>query len=228
MASSGHLLFEPVSEPVTTCVTRFGGQPCWLEAPQWPLSRATGQPMRFIAQVALEAPLFAGSGGRMAYLFMTDDPEQYVDGTWEPEGGENAVVVQPGHFAGPTVALAQGPALYRMVEVAGKRALQPQAVEFLVKLRLVEDEPGHQPESVRSEWTDARHEHYAQALEGNKIGGTPGFLQGDEYPQPGDWKLLLQLDSTTVPFSVNFGDAGIGYAFIDQAEQEGRFLWQCC
>jgi hypothetical protein len=29
------------------------------------------------------------------YIFMTDD-EQYVDGTWEPFGGENAVIVQPG------------------------------------------------------------------------------------------------------------------------------------
>lgn len=227
MARAGTLLFEPVREAVTACVTKFGGQPCWLEAPQWPLSRATGQPMRFIAQVALEAPLFAGTGGRMAYLFMTDDPEQYVDGTWEPEGGENAVVVQPGHFTGPAVALAQGPSLYRMAEVAGEAQLQPQAVEFRVQLRFVE-EPGHQPESVRGEWTQEQQESRARALEGSKVGGTPGFLQGDEFPQPGDWKLLLQLDSTTVPFYVNFGDAGIGYAFIDQAEQEGRFLWQCC
>ncbi|HNO61948.1 MAG TPA: hypothetical protein PKH44_15045, partial [Plasticicumulans sp.] len=55
MARAGTLLFEPVREAVTACVTKFGGQPCWLKAPQWPLSRATGQPMRFIAQVALEA-----------------------------------------------------------------------------------------------------------------------------------------------------------------------------
>jgi hypothetical protein len=31
---------------------------------------------------------------RMAYVFMTGSDE-YVDGTWEPEGGENAVIVQP-------------------------------------------------------------------------------------------------------------------------------------
>jgi hypothetical protein len=31
----------------------------------------------------------------MAYVFMTDATE-YVDDAWEPEGGENAVIVQPG------------------------------------------------------------------------------------------------------------------------------------
>lgn len=227
MTRSGHLQFEPAGQPVTGLVSKFGGQPCWLEAPQWPLSRATGRPMRFIAQLALQAPLFAGTGARMAYLFLTDDPQQYVDGTWEPDGGENAVILQPGRFAGPVAPLWHGPALYRMAEVAGERALQPQDVEFLVRLHPIE-EPEHVPEAVRWEWPEAQQEHYAQVLAGNKIGGSPGFLQGDEFPQPGDWKLLLQIDSTTVPFYVNFGDAGIGYAFIDQDEQEGRFLWQCC
>lgn len=227
MTRAGHLEFESAEQPVTSCVSKFGGQPGWLEAPQWPLSRATGRPMRFIAQVLLQAPLFTGSGARMAYLFLTDDPQQYVDGTWEPDGGENAVILQPGRFAGPVAPLRHGPALYRMAEAAGEQALQPQDVEFLVRLQLVE-EPEHVPEAVRWEWPEAQQEHYAQALAGNKIGGTPGFLQGDEFPRPGDWKLLLQIDSTAVPFYVNFGDAGIGYAFIDRAEHEGRFLWQCC
>jgi hypothetical protein len=44
--------------------------------------------MCFLGQVEV-------SGGRLAYLFMTEGPE-YADGTWEPEGGENACLVQPG------------------------------------------------------------------------------------------------------------------------------------
>ncbi|MBY0240670.1 MAG: DUF1963 domain-containing protein, partial [Burkholderiaceae bacterium] len=67
----------------------------------------------------------------------------------------------------------------------------------------------------------------AEALEGNKVGGAPIFLQGDEFPDEGAWRLLLQLDSVNVPFSVNFGDAGIAYAFIDPAGQTGKLLWQC-
>jgi hypothetical protein len=52
-------------------------------------------------------------------------------------------------------------------------------------------------------------------------------MQGPEYPAGGPWKLLLQLDSTSVPFEVNFGDAGIGYGFIAEDGQSGKFLWQC-
>ena len=63
-------------------------------------------------------------------------------------------------------------------------------------------------------------------LSGNKIGGTPIFLQADEFPGPGTWKLLLQLDSTTVPFSINFGDCGIAYAFISDDGSTAKFLWQ--
>ena len=56
MARAGTLGFSSQARPRSCqpCVTKFGGQPCLAESPQWPLSRATGQPMRFIAQVALE------------------------------------------------------------------------------------------------------------------------------------------------------------------------------
>jgi hypothetical protein len=29
------------------------------------------------------------------------------------------------------------------------------------------------------------------------------------------------------PIKINFGDAGIGYAFISEDGQVGKFLWQC-
>ncbi len=35
------------------------------------------------------------------------------------------------------------------------------------------------------------------------------LMQVDE-----EWNLLIQLDSSSVPFSINFGDAGVGYGFI--------------
>src|SRR5947208_3527423 len=83
--------FSPIREPVT----KFGGQPTWLLSPQWPISRETGKPMFFIGQVALDPNVFGNIQGRMAYVFMTDG-DDYVDGTWKPDGGENAVIVQPG------------------------------------------------------------------------------------------------------------------------------------
>jgi uncharacterized protein YwqG len=207
--------FVPTSTPITEPVTKFGGQPCWLETPQWPMSAELGSPMRFIGQIRLTEALFPGMEGKMAYIFMTEDDEDYVDGTWEPDGGENAVIIQPG---GNNLAItdpnATGPTLQH-------------DAEFLVKWAMSEDHP-FLPETELFEM----EEHEAQALktswEGNKIGGTPGFLRGDEFPdQAAPWQLLLQLDSTRVPFDINFGDAGIGYAFINPSGTVAKFLWQC-
>ncbi|WP_165229587.1 DUF1963 domain-containing protein [Aquisphaera insulae] len=209
-------------------LTKFGGQPDWREEPRWPLSRTTGKPMRFIAQIALEPPAFRGTGGAMAYLFMTDEEDgEYVDGTWEPDGGENAVVIQPGEYEGAVTPLRSGPTLYRMVEVPGEPRLHPESVEFPVELTAVE-EPAFQPQSAQMLWTKEQVGEYEASLQGNKVGGSPLFLQNDEFPEGQGWKLLLQLDSATVPFYVNFGDAGIAYAFVNAEETRGKLLWQCC
>jgi uncharacterized protein YwqG len=82
-------------------------------------------------------------------------------------------------------------------------------------------------EDERVEWSEAEFDAYERPLDGNKVAGTPGFIQADEFPEAGPWRLLLQLDSMTVPFHVNFGDAGIGYAYISEDGRSGRFLWQC-
>lgn len=183
--------------------------------------------MRFICQIALDEATFPNAAGKMAYIFMTDEDE-YVDGTWEPDGGENAVIIQPGGAApaSETAALTTGPTIYDMVEVPGAERLDPAEREYAVKLTTA-DEPAFVSEEKRSEWSEDEFAEYAQALDGNKIGGSPIFLQGDEFPSEGQWQLLMQLDSTQVPFSVNFGDAGIAYAFIDQTGTVGKMLWQC-
>lgn len=212
MPLTSQIQFQAASAPITEPVTKFGGQPVWHDAPQWPLSRTTGNPMRFICQVALDPRLFPDAIGKMAYVFMTDEDE-YVDGTWEPDGGENAVIIQPAPLAAGvrTSPQATGPTLFDMVQMPGYERLAPLEREYAVAMRLAE-EPPFQP----------------QALGGNKLGGSPVFLQGDEFPDEGEWRLLLQLDSADVPFSVNFGDAGVAYAFIDPTGQAAKMLWQCC
>jgi hypothetical protein len=53
-------------------------------------------------------------------------------------------------------------------------------------------------------------------------------MQGDEFPkEDGQWSFLLQLDSCSVPFDINFGDAGISYSYINHTATTGKFLWQC-
>lgn len=207
--------FQPAAAPITEPVTKFGGQPVWLAEPEWPMSKETGEPMRFICQIALYSEIFGAMKGKLAYVFMTDG-EDYVDGTWEPEGGENAVIIQPHGANAATTPLATGPSLYEMKEQAGEEFLQPIPCEFSVELVLGDD-------PARGFEDDGDGAAYEEV----KIGGTPIFLQGEEYPAGEDWRLLLQLDSASVPFYVNFGDAGVGYAFISEDGSKGRFLWQC-
>src|SRR5690349_5931465 len=106
--------FFEAKRPITELRTKFGGQPVWLEKPEWPLSKKLGEPMRFIGQIALEPELFGDIPGRMAYLFMTDDPD--VDNTWSADEGENALIIQPGVPENKTEPLTKGPTFYRMAK----------------------------------------------------------------------------------------------------------------
>jgi hypothetical protein len=181
--------------------------------------------MQFVCQIPLDPGIFGGPPGRMAYLFITGESEgEWVDGTHDPDGGENAVIVQPGGAGGvETVPDAVGPTLYRL-GYGGRRVAVP--CEYAVKLSPGEDAE-YVDEDDRIEWSDEDYDAYCDALDGNKIGGTPVFIQSDEFPKGGPWRLLLQLDSMEVPFYVNFGDAGVGYAYISEDGESGKFLWQC-
>lgn len=231
MARKYDIYFVEAASPVTEPATKFGGQPVWLAAPQWPLSRQTGEQMQFLCQVALEPELFEVPPGRMAYLFMTGSDGEYVDGTWDPEAGENAVVVQPSSAVpyGGRVEIGSsptGPTLYRFEEATDGDQREAVACEYAADLTPGED-PEHVAEDERLDCSDEEFDAYERLLDGNKVGGTPGFIQSDEFPEGGPWRLLLQLDSATVPFYVNFGDAGMGYAFLSEDGKSGRFLWQC-
>ena len=104
--------------------------------------------------------------------------------------------------------------------------MQPEPCEFAVNLRLDEDLP-FVPEVERWKMTDVAAEAVVGKLDENKIGGTPVFMQGDEFPFVGKCRLLLQLDACSVPFFINFGDAGVGYGFLNEAGDQAKFLWQC-
>ena len=108
--------FVEAKHPITEPVTKFGGQPVWIDEPQWPISKELGKPMQFICQIKIDPALFGECPAQMAYLFMTDDSDAVgMYDTWDPDGGENAVILQPGHTAAATQPLTEGPSLYRMV-----------------------------------------------------------------------------------------------------------------
>lgn len=220
------LRFIESKEAIGKPVTKFGGQPVWIAGPAWPLSRETGKPMQFIGQVALNHEFGFTTPARMAYLFMTGDDDGFVDGTYDPDGGENAVILQPGTTTLPTSAVSDGPSLYRMVHQPGNDRLQPKPCEFSVELVEAEDVDFVQEEN---RWKMSEEEAASETgkLNENKVGGTPVFMQGDEFPFDDGWQFLLQLDSCNLPFEINFGDAGVGYAFLNSDGSKAKFLWQC-
>jgi uncharacterized protein YwqG len=224
MIPRASITFVPTQVRISGFVTKFGGQPTWCEKPQWPVSRLTGQPMMFVCQISLDVALFPGTTGRMAYVFINNEDGAEI--AWDPEGGENAVIVQPGINLMPVSPRATGPSLFERVEQRENDRIVREPREFAVALALSEDPP-FRSEVERESWSHEQYKTYAARLSGNKIGGTPIFLQSDEFPKGDGWRLLLQLDSVGVPFWINFGDAGIGYAFLNSAGSAGKLLWQC-
>jgi uncharacterized protein YwqG len=230
MATRITITFKDTASPIRKPITKFGGQPVWLTEPQWPLSRELGVPMRFIGQVAIPPEQFPEGRGKVAYIFMTDT-DDHVDGTWEPNGGENAVIIQPAEdIESPIVEVSAnttGPTIQRYVKALFSKKLKPKDVELSAELT-DKDEPDFISDNEKESYTDEQLQKYWDAIQGNKIGGTPAFIQYDEFPdRESPWRLLLQLDSSAVPFHLNFGDAGIGHVFVDEAITKARLLWQC-
>lgn len=190
MPDQEHFTVRPSAAPVTAAVSKVGGQPVWLERPQWPLSRDTGKPMWFIAQFQVPAGL--------AYLFLTDATD-HVDYAAEPDGGENAVIVQRG---GRLPMLQRSVREeHRPVPVTATRTGPTVAPEDHVLVRSTE------PDSFQF------------------TGGEPRWLQGPDVPGAG-YRFVAQLDAGALPFPVNFGDGGTGFVFVSADGLEGRFLWQ--
>lgn len=195
-------IFEP-APTAGLAVTRLGGQPSWLVGPAWPLSTELGVPMRFVGQVQLRSePL------TLAYVFMTADDE-YVEDTWVPDGGENAVVIQPGAAAPAGVVVsvrATGPTL---------EDDEGAPVELVVRPVNGPADDGAVDENAVDE----------TAVAAARTSGDPQWVQQDEHPGPG-WHLALQVDSAAVPAFLNFGDSGVGYVFVTDDLSRGVFLWQ--
>lgn len=111
--------YRRVAKPIRQPVTKFGGQPVWLDGPAWPISVGWDTPMRFICQIHLDSLLFGDGPAKMAYLFLTQAEREEIEcGAFDPDiifpdEGENAVILQPG---GRTIVntkpLKTGPTLY--------------------------------------------------------------------------------------------------------------------
>src|SRR5689334_4298679 len=122
--------------------------------------------MTFICQIVLTPDLFGPVVARMAYVFMTDTDD--IVETWDPDEGENAVILQPGSPSVPTQPLLTGPSIYRMAAQPDESLLVPVPSEYEVQFHAGED-----PEFVAPEWEGGppADESLPAPFAGNKIGG---------------------------------------------------------
>jgi hypothetical protein len=206
--------FAPFDGDSSAPVTRFGGQPVWINTPQWPI-HSTGEsesPMQFIAQIQLDTKVFGQLPGEVAYIFYTGDGED-----WEPHWGRNAVIVQStSQLFPPSSDIVKVAELRTGPSVSEAEPYRPTCIFGF--------EPPSLPEDAGTEDEDAR----IQAVDVCKIGGESYFFQGDAQVDGGPWRLLLQIDSMTTPFDLHFGDGGVGYALLHEDGTKGCFLWQSC
>lgn len=236
---------ECVDAAIAEPATKFGGQPVWIDAPTWPVSRALQIPMTFVCQVALSLEVGGTQlSGKMAYFFVTDGSDargSYVSGGCLNDG-ESAVVVQPGQPTPcmPVIPAVSGPSIHYFDELGPRDRRGKLTRRIYPEYRVIQT-PGEDPEYVplatlwgwdkpdptQGGWPEADRDAYLAAIKGNKIGGTPGFFQTDDYPPGGDWLLLLQFDQLPDP-CINLGDAGSGYVFLSGDGQRSQYIVQSC
>lgn len=186
---------------------KFLGQPDWREEPAWPLT-AAGEPLSFYAQLPLP-------GDRTAYIFL-DGPEE-----WQPLGPGNAVVVQPGNLCHlPTAPLRHA----RQDYVSRDRGTYRHRWQGIPRPSVfVELVPSSDPLSWDNPVPAGEHARDDERY-WNKIGGTPRWLQGEEYPPGEGWAFLAQFVADS--FGGERGDGAVCYLW---QHPDGRvaFGWQC-
>ena len=219
-APADYLTYKQISGDIDTPVTKFGGQPHWLSTPQWPVGRVDNQPMQFIGQIALSKDLFPVAAGKMAYIFADDMASQPANTDMiddSSDWGVGVVIIQPGGIAEvPTIAKATGPEFIDP-DTKAKQVYLPDTVERKVDPSFISD----------TKWAtmsdaDLKKREFTF---GDKVGGTPAFIQRDQFPGCGTIdKLLWQ--SVDAPFQQGLLHGGIGYAFVDPMVTTGRYFYQ--
>jgi hypothetical protein len=222
MNTSLHIKFRQVSQPITEPETKFGGDPVWIDGPQWPLGRLHGNPMQFLTQVAVDPHIFPNAAARMAYLFVTNDGDG-SEPTWDPDAGENAVILQPGLPSPvPYAPLYTGPTLW--TPGTGPEDPTWKHLEYAAELTL-QSEPAFMshPQRMARSWEEQTQ--YWEAMAGHKIGGSPLFEWEDWFPFANSHLLLQLAGDGGTPFFLPFGFSRSGWIIANADITEAKFKW---
>ncbi len=214
--------FTETTEPITEAITKFGGQPVWLEEPRWPLCPKNGKLIPFLGQIRLEPAIFGEIEAKMAYIFLGSDDPGGADG-WPTDHGDSAVVLQPGNRVFTGLYDGDSSASDYIVQATGPTTTKSNSsvsVECAVQTQL-----GSDPTSYDFVQDDSGDEYCIQGR-GHKIGGTPNPWGGDIHINDSE-RRLLQMESidetdTPIPFGVYYGDGGCGWWVISS---DGKRVW---
>jgi uncharacterized protein YwqG len=179
--------------------------------------------MGLLAQFVHNAErLDLGRDGRVLFVFQCSG----VNGScpvWDANSGANSCfIIEPENLTNRVEKLPDGD-------------IRPEK-EFWIK-DWQEFDDGISEKDVSAFFDETKYYEYEEdefeelvknVTDNSRLGGVPCWVQYPEVPD-GDWKFAGQLDDNT---GFNFGDAGIGYIFIeDQMDSsqlpKGKFLWQC-
>jgi predicted DNA-binding WGR domain protein len=220
--------FQEVSEPILEPVTKFGGQPVWLEEPCWPLEKGTTNKLPFLGQIRLSEANSDAADPTVVYIFSSG-----------ALGAPTAVVIQPGNAVlhsnrydsigeivpAEFVTEAKGPALEPILD----RDNAP-FFGWIPKLKTGSDValPEYDEDAEAAMDEDELEEHLERVSElvntfcGDKIGGSP-WMDTEMAPPDGIglWTLVLQLDSENPdadprPLALGFADSGVQAWFVSK------------
>lgn len=238
--------------PQSNLEEKLGGIPWGLPAELWPMCGQCGKPQSLLAQfVHHRERLNLGREGRSLFVFLCgQDPGMCSE--WEGGGGGNACfVVEPEQLiAGLSSVPPKAVVPDREVRIVGwverDDGLSKQQVDVFIdqdKWDALEE--------------DQREDLFGKPEQCTRLGSVPTWIQSSSEAPQGGWRFVGQLDSdhrlltppapwakdvravktnpdnpldmTYFCTGPNFGDAGIGYIFLKDADgvPEGWFFWQC-
>ncbi|AFZ57320.1 DUF1963 domain-containing protein [Anabaena cylindrica FACHB-243] len=225
--------------PITEPITKFGGQPVWINEPTWPLAFETGEKMLFMGQIALEDSIFPNSNGVMVYVFIWGDAEPlYAEAM--------AVVIQTPEMIYKTeeveyISDATGLSIYEFDENSKENYK-----EYEILLSPIKSEIATPPSAHYNRYDELDIElgyNFSRPeFAGNKIGGQPLYINQPTNPREEfdskEWLLLLQLapqqgyyllprfQPNFYPFSMELGEFGILTIFIANDYTQAKLFIQ--
>lgn len=222
--------------------SKFGGQPNWINTPQWPIGPNEEEPMIFLGQITLDDAIFPNCGNVTAYIFFEGDFEPLYDEniTIVLQTPETTYVDEENEYL-TFIDEAEGPMLSEVL-VKGEDEVAYNIYKVIYSE--VEHEAVVTPqENYQSiEFDSEKGYHFLKPeLAGNKVGGQPLYISGMSTPPEvftsENWLQLLQLAPTKgywtedfnqnfLPFYIEMGDSALLNIFISKDYTKAKCIIQ--